>query len=179
MIQQPRNGFANYHAPGSRAAEASRIEAPFGLCNSCGVPFDSQYFDASGVFDAPLIGQSVPLAEVNLPPQYCGVLEYFAQFTDEHANNPAAIRTDGIEWIILVDGSPLFPYLRLDRIVNPWGEGAASIAIRLPEGATIRFIARGVATRNGNPSGINEVGGRLVGRYWYNVADGDAGRTRS
>ncbi len=141
------------------------------LCTACGVPFDSQYFDASGVFPAPPVGAVVPLAEFTLPPQYCGVLEYFAQFTDQHAANPAAIRTEGVEWVIQADGSPLFPYLQLDRIVNPWGAGSFPVAVRLPEGATIRLLARGV---NANQRLITEVGGRLLGRYWYNTAYGDA-----
>lgn len=178
MIHRLKNEFADYGARGLRP-EASRIETLSGFCTACGVPFDSQYFDASGVFDIPLLGESVTLAEFSLPPQYCGALEYFSQFTDEHAIRPQAIRTDGIEWVILVNGSPLFPYLRLDRIINPWGQATTPVAIRLPESATIRFIARRVATQSANPIAINTVGGRLVGRYWYNAAYGDAGRIRS
>jgi hypothetical protein len=124
------------------------------------------------------VGQTVVLAEVTLPPQYCGALQYFAQFTDQHARDPALIETDGIEWLLLADGGPLAPYLQLDRIINPWGAHAAPLAIRLQENTTIRLAARGVALRNPiDPANrLTRVGGRLLGRYWYNATYGDAGR---
>jgi hypothetical protein len=151
------------------------IEARSALCASCGAPFDSQYFDESSVVGAPNPGETVTLAEFELPPQYCGVLEYFSQFTDEYAGDRTKIRTVGIEWLILADGSPLFPYLSLDRIVNPWGEGVFPVAIRLQENTTLKFVARGVGGRS---SKLKEVGGRLMGRFWYNTAHGDATRPR-
>jgi hypothetical protein len=144
------------------------IETHQALCTSCGAPFDSQYFDESSVVDVPRGGETVTLAEFELPPQYCGVLEYFAQFTDEYARDNALIETPGIEWLILVDGSPLFPYLTLDHIVNPWGEGAFRVAIRLQENTILKFIARGVS--GGASSSISKVGGRLLGRFWYHAA---------
>jgi hypothetical protein len=153
------------------------IEARPALCTSCGVPFDSQYFDDSSVVDAPGVGETVTLAEFELPPQYCGVLEYFSQFTDEYAGDRSKIETFGIEWLILADGSPLFPYLRLDRIVNPWGEGVFPVAIRLQENTTLKFVARGFGSNN-RSSNLNKVGGRLMGRFWYNAAHGDAIRQR-
>ncbi len=161
------------------AMRGSIIETASRLCASCGAPLDSQYFDESSVVAAPALGETVTLAQFDLPPQYCGVLEYFSQFTDQQAANRAAIRTNGIEWSILADGSPLYPYLRLDRIVNPWGEWSYPVAIRLPENAKIRFIARGVNTRTGGPSPIKEVGGRLLGRFWFNAANGDVARRRT
>lgn len=151
------------------------IEARQALCTTCGAPLDSQYFDESSVVDAPDPGKTVTLAEFELPPQYCGVLEYFAQFTDEYAGNRSKIETVGIEWLILADGSPLFPYLSLDRIINPWGEGVFPVAIRLQENTTLKFIARGVSARS---SQLKKVGGRLMGRFWYNTAQGDAGQRR-
>ena len=110
------------------------------------------------------------LARFELPPQYCGVLEYFSQFTDEHAGNPAKIATPGLQWMILVNNRPLYPYLNLDRIVNPWGNGSFQVSIRLDESATIEFVVRRV--NNAAPD-IKQVGGRIVGRYWYNAAYGD------
>jgi hypothetical protein len=152
------------------------IDAHQALCTSCGAPFDSQYFDDSSVVEVPRGGETVTLAEFELPPQYCGVLEYFAQFTDEYARDNSKIETPGIEWLILADGSPLFPYLSLDRIVNPWGNGAFPVAIRLQENTVLKFVARDVS---GNSSStINRVGGRLVGRFWYNSAYGDAAQRR-
>jgi len=141
-----------------------------GSCPMCGVPLDSEYFDESGVVEAPAIGEQVILARFELPPQYCGMLEYFSQFTDEHAANPAKIATPGLLWMLLVNNRPLYPYLNFDRIVNPWGYGSFQISIRLDESATVEFIVRRVS--NAAPN-IEQVGGRIVGRYWYNAAYGD------
>jgi hypothetical protein len=146
------------------------------LCSACGVPFDAQYFDVSRVLSKPSPGETATLAEFETPPQYCGVLEYFAQFTDAYALNNSLIETPDVEWSILADGSPLFPYLSFRHIVNPWGEGSFPVAVRLPEGATIKFIARGVS--GVTPSTITKVGGRLLGRFWYNATHGDAIRQR-
>ena len=153
------------------------IEARPALCTSCGAPFDSQYFDDSSVVNAPGVGETVTLAEFELPPQYCGVLEYFSQFTDQYAGDRSKIETFGIEWLILADGSPLFPYLSLDRIVNPWGEGIFPVAIRLQENTTLKFVARGFSSSD-RSSDLTKVGGRLMGRFWYNTAHGDATRQR-
>jgi hypothetical protein len=155
------------------------------LCSACGVPFDAQYFDVSNVLKKPGLGETTQLAEFKLPPQYCGVLEYFAQFTDAYIADNSLIVTPDVEWSILADGSPLFPYLSFRRIVNPWGEGAFPVAVRLPEGATIKFIARGVSVdptqisiETAPPTPIKYVGGRLLGRFWYNAMSGDAIRQR-
>jgi hypothetical protein len=137
----------------------------------CGIPVDSQYFDESKVEIAPEVGKEVSVARFELPPQYCGVLEYFAQFTDAYGKDPSRISTPGLQWLILVNRRPLYPYINLDRIVNPWGNGSFQVSIRLDENAVIEFVVRRLA--NG-ASGINEVGGRIVGRYWYNAIYGDA-----
>jgi hypothetical protein len=99
------------------------------------------------------------------------VLEYFSQFTDLHAGEPAQIRTPDIQWRILVNHRPLYPYLALDRIVNPWGYGSFPISIRLDENATLEFTVRRVS--QGNSRHIKRIGGRIVGRYWYNAIYGD------
>lgn len=143
------------------------------LCFNCGIPLDAKYFDESGVEAIPLPGKDVVLARFELSPQYCGVLEYFAQFTDLYEKDSSQIKTDGLEWVILSNGQPLYPYVKLEMIVNPWGNGSFQIAIRLDEGATIDFVVR---RRSANSSGIKLVGGRIVGRYWYNTAYGAAGR---
>ena len=82
-----------------QAAHNFTLDHATALCTACGAPVDSQYFDESSVVLAPVVGETVTLAEFELPPQYCGVLEYFAQFTDEYArdNSPrpeAAIRSE-------------------------------------------------------------------------------------
>src|SRR5262252_1482987 len=147
------------------------FEAAPALCSACGVPFDAQFFDVSSVARKPNPGETATLAEFQSPPQYCGVLEYFAQFTDAYAVNNALIETPDVEWSILADGSPLFPYLSVRYIVNPWGGGAFPVAVRLPEGATIKFVARGVV--GATPSTVTKVGGRLLGRYWYSAANSE------
>ena len=53
-----------------------------GFCAACGIPVDSQYFDDSSVQKPPELGEEIVLARFELPAQYCGVLQYFAQFTD-------------------------------------------------------------------------------------------------
>jgi hypothetical protein len=148
----------------------SAMGTHLGSCPMCGIPLDSEYFDESGVVAAPDVGDVIVLARFELPPQYCGTLEYFSQFTDEHAGNPAKIGTPGLLWTILVNHQPLYPYLNFDRIVNPWGYGSFQISIRLDDSATIEFVARRV---NNTAPKITEVGGRIVGRYWYNAAYGD------
>jgi len=152
------------------------IEANQAFGASCDAPNDSQYFDESSVVGAPRAGETITLAEFELPPQYCGILEYFAQFTDEYARDNSKIETPGIEWLILADGGPLFPYLTLKHIVNPWGNGAFPVTIRLQENTILRFVARGVSSDS--TSTITRVGGRLLGRFWYNAAQGDAGQRR-
>src|SRR5262245_42127202 len=154
----------------SLAVNKSEWHSHRGSCPMCGIPLDSEYFDESGVVEAPQVGAAVVLARLELPAQYCGVLEFFSQFTDEHAKDAAKIATPGLLWTIQVDHRPLYPYLNFDRIVNPWGYGSFQISIRLDDSATVEFVARRVS--NAAPN-ITQVGGRIVGRYWYNAAYGD------
>lgn len=155
----------------SYAVKKLETHTEAGLCSNCGIPVDAGYFDDSKVANTPDVGREVSLARFELPPQYCGVLEYFSQFTDEHANDATKIATPGLLWVILLNNRPLYPYLNLDRIVNPWGYGSFQVSIRLDENATIEFVARRVS--NG-AAAITRVGGRIVGRYWYNAIYGDA-----
>jgi hypothetical protein len=148
------------------------------LCPNCGIPADAQYFDESGTDSPPGPGGEVVLARFTLHPQYCGVLTSFSQFSDAFARDQSQIDTEGLAWIILSNRRPLSPYLQLTRIMNPWGFGSFEFAIRLDAGATIEFVVRGL--RNINQSGlINKVGGRIMGRYWYNPAYGNVERRRS
>src|SRR5262245_10470424 len=151
------------------AKNTDTLKSP-ALCTICGIALDSEYFDDSSVRPAPKVGEIVSLARFELPPQYCGVLEYFSQFTDEHSNDSTKIETPGLQWMILSNNRPLYPYLNLTRIINPWGYGSFQVFIRLDENATIEFVARGMSTGS---SGITKVGGRIVGRYWYNSIYGD------
>lgn len=148
------------------------METVSGMCAGCGVPLDSQYFDDSSVQEVPPSGEEIVLARFDLPPQYCGVLTYFSQFTDDFARNMAHIATPAIEWKLLVNNRALFPYVNLRHIVNPWGFGSYPINVRLDEGSTLEMVARIV---DDNPD-INSIGGRIMGRFWYNESYG--GRRR-
>jgi hypothetical protein len=145
-----------------------------GACALCGIPLDAQYFDESSIVDvtsAPPARRSdtTSLVQFELPPQYCGVLQYFFQFTDLHAREPERIDTPDFEWTIRVNGHPLHPYLGIRHIVNPWGCPCCPIAIRLDEGARLEFAVRRVGESDDE---ITRIGARLVGRYWYNTSYG-------
>jgi hypothetical protein len=141
------------------------------LCPNCGLPRDYEHFDESGFSDKPdQPGREVLLARFKLPPQYCGLLENFSQFTDQLGRDLSEIETPGLQWIILVNRRPLYPYVRLEHIVNPWGFGSFGVAIRLDDNATVEFVVRNI----GDLSEIERVGGRIVGRFWYNPIYGDA-----
>jgi hypothetical protein len=151
-----------------------------GLCAACGIPVDSQYFDDSSVQPAPALGQELVLAHFDLPAQYCGVLQYFCQFTDSFGDKTSKIATPTIEWKILVNSHALFPYINLRQIVNPWGYGSYPVNIRLDGGSTVELVARGVTddkSLDGAPAASDPaatvIGGRIVGRFWYNASFGD------
>jgi len=155
------------------------LERTPALCNSCGIPFDSQHFDDSNVDESPeQIGEEVVLAKFDLPPQYCGVLQYFAQFTDKFGRSAANIDTPEIEWKLLVNNHSLFPYLNLRHIVNPWGYGSYPLNIRLDEYASVELVARRVKAAVDVPilDRVTRVGGRIMGRFWYNPCYGDVER---
>ncbi len=116
------------------------------LCAKCGIPFDARYFDTSSFADAPDAGAEVVLARFELPAEYCGVLEYFSQFTDAWADDPQQIETPNVEWSILANRRPFDPYLRWQHIVNPWGYGSFPIALRLEENMTLELVAQGTGS---------------------------------
>ena len=101
-------------------------------------------------------------ARFELRPQHCGVLEYIAQFTDLFACDCKQIETAGIEWAILENNRPLYPYLGLRWILNPWGYGSFPVAIRLSENAVVEFVVRGIGGLAGGPK-VKRIGGRILG----------------
>lgn len=166
-------------------------------CAICGIPLDAEYFDASGFVSGfngngapsdnfksiasplalPSMGESRVLASYQLHTQYCGILTYFAQYTDLYAKHNEEILTPGFEWIIMQNGKPVFPYFNMEMIVNPWGNNCLPIAIRLDENAKIEFIIRNRSVVDedlkypmpGNPVyPIRTFAGRIMGRFWYN-----------
>ena len=74
----------------------------------------------------------------------------------------------------MVNNRPLYPYIKLDHIVNPWGWGSFGVSIRLDENATVEFVVRNLDYSAPAASEIKRIGGRIVGRFWYNSAYGDA-----
>lgn len=152
------------------------LRAPSGLCAACGMPLDAKVFDDWRIVALPQPGEQQLLARFELPAEYCGTLEYFSQFTDAFARNKSRVRTPGLRWQLLENGKPLYPYTDLQDIVNPWGYGSFHFAIRLTEGALIEFIARraGLASAEDIKAlkNVTRIGGRIVGRYWYNRAYG-------
>ena len=145
----------------------------------CGLPADAEYFDESGIVALPAAGREATVARFALTPRYCGRFENFCQYTDLQARDHAAIETPGLLWLILINQRPLYPYLNLDRIINPWGWGSFPVSIRLDENAVVEFVVRnpGYTPPAGGPA-ITRVGGRLVGRYWFNPIYGHARRAR-
>ena len=89
--------------------------------------------------------------------------------------DPAEVETPGLLWQILANRQPLSPYHRLTAIFNPWGYGSFPFSIRLSEASVVDLVVRRIEDRlslSGKP--ITRIGGRLLGRYWYNSAYGGA-----
>jgi hypothetical protein len=149
------------------------VRADFQPCTGCGVPLDSQRFDESSIVGVPDLGDEVVLARFTLPPQYCGVLQYVSQFTDLNARRPDEAETPGLAWTLLAGGRPLLPFTNLRLILNPWGFGSFESAVRLDEGADLTFVVRRTAPDTGTSGSVTRVGGRIVGRYWYDRAFGE------
>jgi hypothetical protein len=141
-------------------------------CHLCGIPVDAGFFDESTVQDAPQSGEERVLARYQLHRNYCGLLLYFAQFTNRYASDPAQVRTPGYQWQIRCDGQPRDPYLTFDRIINPWGLSGFPIALRLDAGCVVEFVVQGNGDDEDLP--LTKVGGRILGRYWYNTLYGGA-----
>lgn len=150
------------------------------VCHICGIPQDAGFFDESNIFkldpsgkEGPSLepGQEVVLARYELHRNYCGLLMYFAQFTDVYAGDPKQVQTPGYQWQIRCNGQPRDPYLTFGHIINPWGLSGFPIYLRLEEGCVLEFVIRNV----GDPEKtLNRVGGRILGRTWYNTAYGGA-----
>ena len=142
------------------------------VCHTCGVPPDAGFFDESAVTDPPDEGREIVLARYDLHRNYCGLLLYFAQFTDRFARDASEVLTPGYRWQIRCDGQPRDPYLTFDRIINPWGLSGFPLALRLDEGCRVELVVRRMGSDAERP--ITKVGGRILGRYWYNTRHGGA-----
>lgn len=149
-----------------------RDAGSFTVCHICGIPSDACFFDESSIQGAPKLGEEVVLARYQLHRNYCGMLLYFAQFTDQHPLHRDRVQTPGYQWQIRCNGQPRDPYLTFDHIINPWGLSGFPVYLRLDEGCVLEFVIRNV----GAPpeSELEKVGGRVLGRYWYNTIYGGA-----
>jgi hypothetical protein len=156
----------------SHACEISRDSSYSNICQICSVPLDAGYFDVADIKDAPGVGKEVEIARYELNHQYCGTLMYFTQYADESGANKRQVisKTPGYEWLILCNNQPRAPYLPTSLILNPWGYTALPIHLRLEEGCTLRFVVRRIASIV--PQELSQVGGRLLGRSWYNTIYG-------
>jgi len=157
----------------SHACEITRDTGYSNLCQTCGVPLDAGYFDVANNFQPPptSVGEEKELARYELHPQYCGTLLYLMQYAEESGTKKQVIsNTPGYEWLILCNNQPRAPYLPTSLILNPWGANALPIHLRLEEGCTLRFVVRKVAATG--VVKLSQVGGRLLGRSWYNTIYG-------
>jgi hypothetical protein len=159
---------------GNQACAVHRDVGYSNVCQVCGIPVDAGYFDVAGIKLAPVVGQEVELARYELHPQYCGTLLHFMQYAEESATHKQVIsNTPGYEWLILCNNQPRSPYLPTSLILNPWGYNALPIQLRLEEGCTLRFVVRKVTAAAGETEVmLSKVGGRLLGRSWYNTIYG-------
>jgi hypothetical protein len=145
------------------------------VCHICGVPADAGCFDVAEIINAPeQPGETLELARYELHPQYCGVLLYFAQYAEpKAAKRKDLFKIPGYEWAILCNNQPRAPYLPTSLILNPWGQNAFPVHLRLEEGCALTFVVRKVPLPPGEKEiPLSQVGGRLVGRYWYNTIYG-------
>jgi hypothetical protein len=146
------------------------------VCHICGIPSDAGFFDESNIVDLgqqPLEpGRERVLARYELHRNYCGMLLYFAQFTNLFAGDSTLVRTPGYQWQIRCNGQPRDPYLTFEHIINPWGLSGFPMYLRLEEGCVLEFVIRNVGANGDNV--LTQVGGRILGRYWYNDIYGGA-----
>jgi hypothetical protein len=154
----------------SHVCDAPRDAGYSNVCHICRVPLDAGYFDVASIKKAPGEGEEVEVARYELNPQYCGTLLYFTQYAEQSGTQRQVLsNTPGYEWLILCNNQPRAPYLPTSLILNPWGYTALPIHLRLEEGCTVRFVVRKGGEAEG---GLSQVGGRLLGRSWYNTIYG-------
>lgn len=154
----------------SHVCDAPRDTGYSNVCHVCGVPLDAGYFDVANIKEAPKeVGAEVEVARYELNPQYCGTLLYFTQYAEDSSTRQVISHTPGYEWIILCNNQPRAPYLPTKLILNPWGYNALPIHLRLEEGCTVRLVVRKVDDAKMQ---LSQVGGRLLGRSWYNAIYG-------
>jgi len=157
----------------SHVCDVPRDTGYSNVCHICRVPLDAGYFDVANIKAAPGEGEEVEVARYELNPQYCGTLLYFTQYAEQSDPQRQVIsNTPGYEWLILCNNQPRAPYLPTSLILNPWGSYALPIHLRLEEGCTLRFVVRKVYLPAGEPVNLSQVGGRLLGRSWYNTIYG-------
>ena len=151
------------------------------ICLSCGIPLDAGIFDSSAILSIQTSGEAgrlgsdtvslgpgetAELARFELQPEICGVLVAFSQFTDLYASDSRNVITPGYQWALLSDGRPLAPWLKFDRIINPWGLNGFPLAVRLDQGVALSLVVENINVKESDPQWLRQVGGRIVGRFW-------------
>jgi hypothetical protein len=145
------------------------------VCNICRIPLDAEYFDVANFKVAPQReGEEVEVAHHVLSPQYCGILLYFSQFAEDSSAHQVISHTPSYEWTIRCNNLPRAPYLPTKLILNPWGYTVFPIHLRLEEGCTVSLVVRKVRPVDQEGVKLSQVGGRLLGRCWYNTIYGGA-----
>ena len=156
------------------------------LCDVCGIPVDNLPFDERGVEDLagrPLRrGETRTITRFLLPDRYCGVLEYFSQYSDAWARD-RQYDTPGLVWSVRANGRPLHPFAAVRGILNPWGYGSFPTRVRLPGNVELDLVVRRIDELirdpadpeeriEADPSDLGVIRGRIAGRYWYDEAHG-------
>ena len=149
------------------------IEQRLPTCAACGSAVDSLYFDVAGFAAVPERDGTVILVRQEIPRQYCAVLEGFQQFVPPELLPDGPVETRLIQWSIRANGRPLDPYTGFHALLNRWGEPWNRVAINLEEGTMLELVARFLAPPRTRDTSLR-VGGRLMGRYWFDDPYGTA-----
>jgi hypothetical protein len=67
----------------------------------------------------------------------------------------------------MLNGVPLEPWLAFDQILNPWGLNGFPLDVRMDREATLHFVIRNLNVDQGSRFWLRQVGGRMIGRYWF------------
>ena len=163
----------------SHACEIPRDTGYSNVCQICGVPVDAGYFDVASFKDAPVGmrarrgGAGALRAASRSTAAPCSISPS-SRKTGSDARQVIS-QTPGYEWIILCNNQPRAPYLPTSLILNPWGYNA------LPRSPAIGGRMRRQSSWSeklllprGRAVTLSQVGGRLMGRSWYNTNYGGA-----
>ena len=158
----------------STPARSRRDTGYFNFCNICGAPLDADYFDVVQL--SACACERRPGSRAGAPRAAFAVLRRAALFRPVRRAGRTDSRqvlseTPGYEWVILCNNQPRAPYLPTSLILSAWGLNAFPVNLRLEEGCVVRFVVRQghASARRRRSITLSQVGGRLMGRSWYNA----------